>query len=355
VQRGIAGHGPSRATTVVDIETARLTTGTTDTPRVTPIVGRVAVALDQIIVNFARRGRDSDVRRGIITRAMPNSFERPETVSLPKLPPRPADGHKGTFGRVLVVGGNDAMIGAPALAGLSALRMGAGLVQVATPASVLATVLSVVPELIGLPLPKTGGTKQLIDAAQKADAVVLGPGLGRSDAAKSLVSALVKLDTSLVVDADALNILASGRRWPASFKATAVLTPHPGEMKRLGKLIGITDIPPDDDARLAIATTAARRFGQVVLLKGHRTVVGDGKRAYVNNTGDSSLSKAGTGDVLGGMIGALLAIKLDPFDAACVACHLHGLAGEIAGRRLGRRSVLARDVVDALPEAIGNS
>jgi len=123
-------------------------------------------------------------------------------------------------------------------------------------------------------------------------------------------------------------------------------------MKRLGRLIGVTDVPSDDDARIAIATKAANAFGHVVLLKGHRTVISDGRRVYVNCTGNSALSKAGTGDVLSGMIGALLAIGTDPFDAACIGAHLHGLAGEIAGKRLGLRSVLARDVVDCLPLAM---
>jgi hydroxyethylthiazole kinase-like uncharacterized protein yjeF len=274
------------------------------------------------------------------------------TTTPPRLPPRPIDGHKGTFGRVLVVGGNDAMIGAPALAGLSALRMGAGLVQVATTRRALAAVLSVVPELIGLDLPKSGGIKQLADAVEEADVVVLGPGLGKGAEAHKRVSRVAGFEKPMVVDADALNALATEKRWPKWFKASAVLTPHPGEMKRLGRLIGVDDVPADDEARLQVATKAASEFGQVVVLKGHKTVVADGKRAYVNGTGDSSLAKAGTGDVLSGMIGALLAAQMDRFDAAAVATHLHGRAGELAGQKLGRRSVLARDVVDALPAAI---
>jgi NAD(P)H-hydrate epimerase len=123
-------------------------------------------------------------------------------------------------------------------------------------------------------------------------------------------------------------------------------------MARLGKLIGRTEVPKDDLGREEIAAVAAEVFGQVVLLKGDRTVVTDGRRAYVNATGDSSLSKAGAGDVLCGVIAALLGQDVDPFDAACIGAYLHGRAGELAGERLGRRSVLARDVIDALPEAI---
>ena len=251
---------------------------------------------------------------------------------------------------MLVVGGNEGMIGAPALAGAAALRAGAGLVQVAVPRAILQSVLGACPELIGLGLGKAAGKDELLEAGETADAIVLGPGLGRTPEAEARVVRLVRLDKPMVVDADALNILASGKRWPTFFKARAVLTPHPGEMKRLAKLLGHAgDIPADDEGRAGVAASAAIAFDQVVLLKGHRTVVTDGDRTYVNATGNSALSKAGTGDVLGGLLGALLAIGMDPFDAACAAAHLHGRAGEVAGERLGLRGVLARDVVEALP------
>lgn len=273
--------------------------------------------------------------------------------NLPALPVRPSDGHKGMFGRVLVVGGNEGMIGAPTMAGTSALRMGAGLVQVAVPRAILSTVLSLTPELIGLGLGKAAGKDQLLDAAEKADAIVIGPGLGRTPEAEARVTRLVRLQKPMVIDADGLNILASGKRWPTYFKAHAVLTPHPGEMARLGKLFGQTDVPADDEGRIDIAVKAAKTFGQVVVLKGQRTVVTDGQRVYLNTTGDSSLSKAGTGDVLSGIVGTLLAQEMERFDAACAAVYLHGRAGEIAGQRLGMRCVLAREVIDALPQAIG--
>jgi len=277
----------------------------------------------------------------------PNAVSRP-----PKLPVRSVDGHKGAFGRVLIVAGSDTMIGAPAFVGLSALRMGAGLVQVATPRAALLAVLGVVPELIGLALEPRGGNKLLMDAVEKADVVVVGPGLGQSTVARQRVRALLNVERSMVIDADALNILASEKAWPANMRANAVLTPHPGEMQRLGKLLGVDRVPADDDGRTRLATHAAGAFGQVVVLKGHRTVVADGRRVYVNNTGNSALSKAGTGDVLCGIIAALLAAGMDRFAAACLATHLHGLAGEIAGKRFGLRGVLARDVIDQLPTAV---
>jgi len=272
--------------------------------------------------------------------------------SPPALPPRPVEGHKGTFGRVLIVGGNDGMIGAPVLAGTAALRAGAGLVQIAVPRSILHACLSITPELIGLGLDKAAGKDQLLEAAESADATVIGPGLGRTPEAEGRLTRLVRLEKPMVVDADGLNILSGMKKWPSYFRAGAVLTPHPGEMARLGKLIGRTTVPTDEEGRIDIAAAAAKAFGQVVLLKGHRTVVTDGRRVYVNQTGNSALSKAGTGDVLSGVLGTLLAQRMDRFDAAALAAHLHGRAGELAGERVGLRSVIAREVADSLPAAI---
>jgi hydroxyethylthiazole kinase-like uncharacterized protein yjeF len=271
-------------------------------------------------------------------------------VQLPKLPERPLGGHKGLFGRVLIVGGNETMLGAPVLAGTAALRMGSGLVQIAMPKEMLPAALSVTPELIGLA--RGDAAKPVLDAAAMADAVVIGPGLGQSPAAKKLLMAVLKQDHATVVDADGLNALAAGKSWPKGIGRKLVLTPHPGEMKRLAKLIGESDVPSDDAGRLALAVRASKAFGQIVVLKGDRTVVTDGGRAYVNRTGNSSLSKAGTGDVLSGIIGSLIGQKMDKFDAAVAGVWIHGKAGEIAGKNLGLRSVLATDVIAALPLAI---
>jgi NAD(P)H-hydrate epimerase len=245
------------------------------------------------------------------------------------------------------------MIGAPVMAGTAALRTGAGLVQIAVPRTILTAALSITPELIGIGLGKGVGKDELLEAAQKADAIVIGPGMGQSVEAEGRLTRLVRLDKAMIVDADGLNLLAKGKTWPAFFRATGVLTPHPGEMARLAKLFGRTEVPKDQQGRIDVAMQAAQTFKQTIVLKGQGTVVTDGARVYINATGDSSLSKAGTGDVLSGIIGTLLAEKMPPFDAACAAVWLHGRAGEIAGRRLGRRCVLATDVIDALPSAIG--
>jgi NAD(P)H-hydrate epimerase len=273
-------------------------------------------------------------------------------TSPPSLSARPHDGNKGTFGRVLVVGGSEGMLGAPSMAGRAALKLGSGLVEIAVPRSILVAALTITPELIGIGL-ETGVSDELKSAAEKATALIIGPGLGKSADAFARLKALVQPARPMVVDADALNMISEQDSWPEWFHGIAVLTPHPGEMKRLAKLIGRDSVPTDDAGRIDIATAAAHAFKQVVLLKGSRTVITDGQRVYLNPTGDSSLSKAGTGDVLSGMIGCLLGQKMSCFNAACAAAYLHGRAGEIAGERLGLRCVLAHDVIDAIPQAVG--
>jgi NAD(P)H-hydrate epimerase len=260
-------------------------------------------------------------------------------------------GHKGLFGRVLVIGGSENMIGAPVLAGTAALRMGSGLVQIALPKAILPGAISITPELIGLGLGK-GVPRELLEASKSADTLVVGPGIGQETDAKARVLRLIKLAKPMVIDADALNILSAQKKFPRPFPADAVLTPHPGEMSRLNKLLKRGKTPEDEDGRIDNAVAAAKAFGQIVVLKGERTVVTDGRQVYVNATGNSALSKAGTGDVLSGIIASLIGQGMRLFDAACAGVHLHGLAGEIAGRRLGLRSVLAREVIDAIPEAI---
>ncbi|MGA3065782.1 MAG: NAD(P)H-hydrate dehydratase [Tepidisphaeraceae bacterium] len=259
----------------------------------------------------------------------------------PAIPPRPIDGQKGLFGRVLIVGGSHEMIGAPAMAATSALRMGSGLVQIAVPETILAAVLSIIPEAIGLALGKKPDLQRLLEAAGRANVIAIGPGLGQSATVARRIQALLNLEKPMVVDADALNYLATIKRWP---KFSGVLTPHPGEMHRLTK----TTVPTDDRGRIDLATKFAAHHKKVLVLKGHRTVVTDGHRVYVNTTGDSSLSKAGSGDVLTGMVASLIGQKMDLFEAACLAVHLHGKAGELAGKKLGRRCVLARDVIDSI-------
>lgn len=273
-------------------------------------------------------------------------------ADLPALPARPVDGHKGTFGRLLIVAGSEGMIGAAAFAGLSALRGGCGLVYVAAPQAAIASILSVAPELVGIPLRSTRQDRALYQTAEKVDALIIGPGMGVSDESAERLARLVELDKPAVLDADALTLLSRGRIHRGSIKLRAILTPHPGEMARITSWLKLGEVPGDEPGRLAIANAVALALKQIVVLKGHHTVITDGVRYRINQTGDSSLAKAGAGDILAGLMGSLLAQGMLPFDAASLAAHLHGQAGELAGQRLGVRSVLASDIIAALSEVL---
>jgi hydroxyethylthiazole kinase-like uncharacterized protein yjeF len=248
------------------------------------------------------------------------------------LPARPRRGHKGTFGTVVVVAGSPEFAGAGLLAAHAALRSGAGLVFLATSAPGLA---GRIPEVIVRPYGP--------DLLQAADAVAIGPGLGRGEEARRAVAdVLGAWRGPLVVDADALNLSTL-----ASLPAGAVITPHPGEA---GRLLGCSAAEVERD-RLA----AARRLaggGCVAVLKGFRSLTAaGGGRVWVNPTGNDGMGTGGTGDVLTGLIGGLLAQGASPDRAAAAGAYLHGLAGDLAAARLGRRALRAGDLVDALPEA----
>jgi NAD(P)H-hydrate epimerase len=275
-------------------------------------------------------------------------------------PPRAPAAHKGTFGHVLVIGGSLGKSGAATLAALGALRAGAGLVTVATAEAVLPLVAESRPELMTQPLP--GGShvdasalEPALAAARSRDAVVLGPGLGPDEGTRAFVREFVpRCPVPLIVDADGLNALAAASGAPAALGAlrrepATVLTPHPGEMARL---VGSTT-QEVQARRLDIARALAADAGAVVALKGQRTIVArpDGTAA-VNPTGNPGLATGGTGDVLAGIVGALLARGEDGFAAAAAAVYAHGHAADVAARKLGPESLLAGDVLDALPEAL---
>ena len=269
---------------------------------------------------------------------------------LPMLPPRPVSGHKGLFGKVLIIGGSEGMVGAPAFAALAALRTGCGLAYVAADAGVLPFVLTVAPEAVGVPVGRS--LERLQKAMAGCDVVAVGPGLGQSSGSVKLLKMAMKTQGPMLIDADGLNLIAAQKVRFDRPALSTVLTPHPGEMTRLAHLFGNGQTPSDYEGRLAIAGAAAQHFRQVVLLKGEKTVITDGRRYAVNNTGDSTLAKAGSGDILSGMIAALLGQNVDPFEAAWLGAHYHGLAGELAGQAYGMRSALARNVIDAIPQAL---
>jgi ADP-dependent NAD(P)H-hydrate dehydratase len=272
---------------------------------------------------------------------------------LPQLPPRKSEAHKGDFGTALIVGGSRGMSGAAGLAGMAALRGGAGLVRVAVPEVCLDTVAGFEPSYTTIPLPCDAAgrlsevaTPKIKESAQAATAMALGPGLGRSPELDGLVAALYReIDRPMVVDADALNALSTQPKLLAAPGGPRVLTPHPGEFARLiGKKL-------EGESRQKAAVELAGRCGVVVLLKGHRTLITDGKRQAVNITGNPGMATGGTGDILTGLITALLCQKLDLFDAARLGAYLHGLAGDLAAEQLGQISLTARDVIEFLPKA----
>jgi len=278
-------------------------------------------------------------------------------ATIPTLTPRPRDSHKGRFGFVLVVAGSRGMAGAAALCGASALRSGAGLVRVATPVEIQPTVASLEPCYMTYPLPCDDNG--LFDFARalpalerligQADVVAVGPGLGQSDDIRTLVKYLISsTGKPLVIDADGLNALVGQTDLLGRLNRPVVLTPHPGEFARLtGE--GVAEVQSDRVARAA--ALAALSDPLVVVLKGAGTVVTDGRRYYINTTGNPGMATGGTGDVLTGVIAALLAQRLSPFEAAQLGVFIHGLAGDIARDQNGEIGLIAGDLVDALPDA----
>jgi ADP-dependent NAD(P)H-hydrate dehydratase / NAD(P)H-hydrate epimerase len=268
------------------------------------------------------------------------------------LPVRALDGHKKASGTLVIVAGSPGITGAVALMARAAMRAGAGYVFVAVPISILPVVEGKLTETVFLSLPETAdGTVAhdaldvVMRALSGAHALAIGPGLTTNDETRSVVRALVRESpVPLVVDADGLNAFAGDAGGLADRKAEAVLTPHLGEYARL------VDAGADD--RIAAARTLSARARAVALLKGSRTVVADPSGAVrVNPTGSPVLATAGTGDVLTGVIGGLLARGLEPFDAAWAGAYLHGVAGILAGRRFGEGTV-AGDLPDLFPGAI---
>ncbi|MFW5839492.1 MAG: NAD(P)H-hydrate dehydratase [Planctomycetota bacterium] len=283
-------------------------------------------------------------------------------VDPPRLPAREAEGHKGNYGRVLIVGGSPGMIGAPALSANAALRSGAGLVTMAIPAAIQQTTAPLCPcatsvalacDDAGAPVPAAIG--QLHSQAAKVDVVAIGPGLGTSSGAREVLRAALDLPLPLLIDADGLNLLCKIDNWAAGRKGPTVLTPHPGEFSRLTGL-QISEIQSDRQTRAILAATewsdqAGEENPLTVLLKGAGTVVTDARRCYVNATGNPGMATGGAGDILTGMIAALIGQGLDGFDAACLGAFLHGRAGDLAADSIGQVSLIATDLLDFLPPA----
>jgi ADP-dependent NAD(P)H-hydrate dehydratase / NAD(P)H-hydrate epimerase len=292
------------------------------------------------------RGGPADAEIGLI-----------EPAVLALLPRRNAGSTKFSSGHVLVAGGSRGLTGAPRMAALGAMRAGAGYVTACVPASQQAIVAGAgTPELMTRGLPEddgmltADGVRIVLDASRRGGALVLGPGLGRGDGPGAFARALAaQADVPLVLDADGLNAHGDRLDELARREAPTVLTPHPGELARL---LG-TDAELIDRERLSHARAAAERAGAVVVLKGDDTLVADRDgRVAVSPGASPALATAGTGDVLSGAIGALLAQGLDPFAAAAAGVLLHVRAGRLAARAVGAaEGVIASDVIAALPAA----
>ncbi|MCA8987629.1 MAG: NAD(P)H-hydrate dehydratase [Planctomycetaceae bacterium] len=281
----------------------------------------------------------------------------PQHIDLiPHLPPRDREGHKGTFGTVMIIGGSLGMAGAAGLAGMAALRTGCGLVFVACPKEVQSTIASYEPSYLTLGLVADDSgilTKETRDqfyaTLRKASAIAIGPGLGKSRLAQELTLELFNGSSKpVVLDADALNLIAEAKSDFQAANGVRILTPHPGEMSRLTGL-SIAEI---EKSREEIALDFAARQGCVLVLKGPHTVVTNGDDYYVNRTGNSGMATGGSGDVLTGVITSLLAQGLTPFAAAQLGVYLHGLAGDLAATRTGEHGVIASDLPLAVAEAI---
>ena len=274
------------------------------------------------------------------------------------LPLRRPSSHKGTYGHLGIIAGSVGKTGAAAMAALAALRIGTGLVTAAVPSSVNDILEAKLLEAMTLPMPETkartfarSGLDRLLAFTGSRDAVAIGPGLTTHPETVDLVQEFVKrIDKPCVLDADALNALAGKASLLTECTRPPIITPHPGEMARLEAEATTQSV---NDDRLGTATRFARERGVFVILKGARTVIArpDGMAA-ICPTGNPGMATAGTGDVLTGMVGGLLAQGLAPWDAACTATYFHGLAGDLAAQECGQAGMIARDLIRHIPHAL---
>lgn len=267
------------------------------------------------------------------------------------LPERDPWGHKGSFGKVLLLCGSRGFTGAAYLAAMGALRVGAGLVFAGVPEGIYPIEAVKLTEPVVFPLPEADGklsaqaAEPILERLPGMDAVLLGCGLGISEGTRVVVQAVLeRAQCPVVLDADGISLLSGhmdilrGRRGPA------VLTPHDGEFARVGGVIG--------EDRMASAAEFARENGCILLLKGHETCVTDGSLGYRNRTGNAGMAVGGSGDLLAGMIAGLLGQGMAPLEGAACAAWLHGAAGDLCARELGQWSMLPTDMLEALPRLL---
>lgn len=268
---------------------------------------------------------------------------------------RKLNSHKGDYGHLFVIGGSPGLTGAAALCSLSALRAGAGLVTLGIPESLNPILEVKLTEVMTKPLPETKektlspeALSQVLEFSKKIDAFAIGPGLStQKETADFLLNLLPRITQPTILDADGLNILAKDISVLKKVRSPFVLSPHPGEMARLVKK-PLSEIQKN---REKITRDFAAKYGVTLVLKGSKTIVADQKNTYINHTGNPGMATAGSGDVLTGIIGALLAQGLSSFEAAKSGVYLHGLAGDLAAQDKGEISLIASDILKKLPDA----
>ena len=267
------------------------------------------------------------------------------------LPDRPVNSHKGDYGRILLLCGSRGYTGAAALAAMGALRSGAGLVYLAVPESIYEIEAVKLTEPVISPLPDENGTfavtagKQVLSLLDNKDAVLIGPGIGQSEGSYAVVRTVLEAFTGTVVlDADGINVMNAHKDILRDRTSPTILTPHAGEFQRFGGILA--------EERAASAAAMARNLGVIVLLKGHETVITDGKRCYRNPTGNPGMATGGSGDVLAGIITSLLGQGIPPLEAAACGAWLHGAAGDICAKEIGQYGMLPSDMLRVLPRLL---
>lgn len=270
---------------------------------------------------------------------------------LSMLPDRRFDSHKGDYGRILLLCGSKGYTGAAAMAAMGALRTGAGLVYLGVPESIYIIEAIKLTEAIVFPLPDDQGmfaataAQQIISRLEGMDAVLIGPGIGQSAGTNQVVkTVLSNFKGPVVVDADGINVLKAHKDILRGRKAPTILTPHPGEFVRFSDR--------DCKDRVKAAAQLAEELSAILVLKGHETVITDAATCYINPTGNPGMAVGGSGDVLAGMITALLGIGLAPLESAACGVWLHGAAGDLCAEEMGQYAMLPSDMLNALPRLL---
>ena len=315
--------------------------------------GRISLKEFTDLVIDGTPGKKPPQQAKSIETAIPGDSMVAEIQDFAQLAKRAAESHKGDFGRVVSIGGSVGMGGAISLTGLAALRSGSGLVKILVPEKIQASVAALSPCLMTVGCRTDGdcfhaeSMDLLTEHAHWADVVALGPGMGRAESLRDIVSGLyAQVEQPMVVDADGINVLVDGQCDLSKHGGQRILTPHPGEFQRLA------DVPLTNRQQMEVsAKQMAGSFGVIVVLKGNRTYVTNGSRDYRNDTGNPGMATAGTGDVLTGIITSLVGQGLSAFDAAVLGVRIHGIAGDFAAESVGEPSLIATDLIEHLPVA----